>query len=96
MSDWDLNEADINVLMDALNVWTREEAATDLLSTMLVSLLTSDDQHPQQREAEDKVRRDKLKSQSRERQEQAVLLQAKLVHLKRQLAETHVRRMLMS
>lgn len=96
MSEWDLNEADINLLMDAIGIWAREEMATDVLSELLVHTIVGEKGDAEQTEVKHQAKRDAMKTKARERQEMAVLVQAKLVRLKRQLAEAHVRRMLMS
>lgn len=78
---------EINQLLEALRIWESEPNASGLQSSMLGIMLSGPDTNRVERERQMTSTMEKAKRESDVRRDQSIMIQAKLIQLRNELAQ---------
>lgn len=81
-----LNEKEINILIEALDEWEQKGLMSNLMGGLMGSMMIKEDEAKAEWEEIQEKKRKEFEMEQRERKEESLLLKAKLVGMKRDLA----------
>lgn len=83
-----LTAKEIDTIIEALESWENKDWGSDLMFSLMGPILIGKDSSPEMKvkfENDERIRKEKLEQDKRERKEISLMLKAKLVQIKRQM-----------